>query len=67
MLTPRQIIIYIRSLDPASPTTPSLTVPYILRATNPVRIQSPAATAYEYYNPQNRATTATILLEIRGG
>ena len=61
-LTPRQILIYLPGIDP----TTTVPLPYTLRPTMPVNIQSPAATAYEYYNPQRRVQSDSTHLEIRG-
>jgi type II secretory pathway pseudopilin PulG len=53
-MTPRSAIVYLRLLEPAEP----LELVYHLRATTPVKITVPPARAYEYYNPDCRATTA---------
>ncbi|MBI1375168.1 MAG: hypothetical protein GC159_20810 [Phycisphaera sp.] len=59
-ITPRAAIVYLRELKPGVP----LRFDYLLKATTPVRTQTPALEAYEYYNPAQRgagkATTLTI-------
>ena len=52
-ITPRSIIVYLRELAPAKP----LTLEYGLRATMPVRLTVPPASAYEYYDPDTRASS----------
>jgi CD109 antigen len=46
-LTGRQIIIYLENLSSDQPVHFS----YRLRARFPIRAQTPATTAYDYYNP----------------
>jgi hypothetical protein len=55
-MTPRSAIVYLRSLEPGEP----LQLVYHLRATMPVKIAAPPARAYEYYNPDCRATTDPV-------
>ncbi len=62
-VTNRQIIVYLRALNPG----PALALPYRLHALMPANVQSPAATIYEYYKPENRASTPPTNLEITGG
>jgi alpha-2-macroglobulin-like protein len=57
-LTPRQAIVYLRSLAPGE----TLELPYRLRATMRVQVQAPAAQVYEYYNPENRAESESVEL-----
>jgi hypothetical protein len=58
-LTPRQAIVYLRSLAPGE----RLELRYRLRAAMPVKVQVPAAQAYEYYKPENRAQGGAAALE----
>jgi uncharacterized protein YfaS (alpha-2-macroglobulin family) len=51
-VTPRQVIIYLRALEPGQ----SVELGYRLRATMPVEVSADAARAYEYYDPDRRAT-----------
>ena len=53
-MTPRSIIVYLRSLSPAS----ELEIAYSLRATVIAKVASPPAVAYEYYAPERRARSA---------
>ena len=46
-LTGRQIIVYISNLNSETP----LTFNYHLLAKFPLRVQTPASSAYDYYNP----------------
>jgi type II secretory pathway pseudopilin PulG len=59
-VTPRNAIVYLRMLDPSVP----LDLIYRLRATMPVKITAPPARAYEYYNPDYQATTASIMMTV---
>ncbi len=60
-LTPRSVIIYLRSLAPGAP----LVVPYRLRATMPVKVHAQPARAYEYYDPDVHAhSAAAVQLEV---
>jgi hypothetical protein len=60
-LTPRSVIVYLRSLDPETP----LKLEYRLAATMPVRVTADAPSAYEYYNPAIRCSAATTQLTVR--
>jgi type II secretory pathway pseudopilin PulG len=53
-VTPRSIIVYLRSLSPAS----ELEIAYSLRSTVVAKVASPPAVAYEYYAPERRARSA---------
>lgn len=53
-ITPRSIIVYLRSLAPNQP----MTLSYRLNATMPVKITAPPARVYEYYNPARQAESA---------
>jgi hypothetical protein len=53
-LTGRQIIVYLEEIPPQH----TVTFSYRLRARYPLRAKAPASTAYEYYNPDNRAQAA---------
>lgn len=59
--TPRQIIIYLTHLSNGKP----LEFSYRLQARYPLRVQSPASTAYDYYNPdvngQNEPQTLVVM------
>ena len=58
--TPRQIIIYLTHVSNGKP----LEFSYRLQAKYPLRVQSPASTAYDYYNPdvngQNEPQTLVV-------
>jgi uncharacterized protein YfaS (alpha-2-macroglobulin family) len=58
--TPRSTIVYLRQLAPAE----SLVLHYRLRATMPVKITAQAARAYEYYDPDKQAASATANLTV---
>jgi len=58
-ITARQAIVYLRLLDPGQ----SLKLRYRLKATMPVKVTVPDARAYEYYNPDKRATGGGTRLE----
>jgi alpha-2-macroglobulin-like protein len=60
-LTPRQVIVYLRELAPGKP----LELSYALRATAPLKVTAPSAQAYEYYNPDRRARSASVQLTVR--
>ncbi|MBC7288265.1 MAG: hypothetical protein H5T86_09525, partial [Armatimonadetes bacterium] len=55
-LTGRQIIVYLEELAPQQ----TVEFDYRLRAKYPIRAKAPAATAYEYYNPDNRAEAQPV-------
>jgi uncharacterized protein YfaS (alpha-2-macroglobulin family) len=61
-LTGRQIILYIKDLSSGQP----LTFSYRLRAKFPLRAQTPASSAYDYYNPGVVADAAPQLLTVSG-
>ncbi len=50
-LTGRQVIVYIEQLDAGQ----EVSFDYRVKARFPVKAKTPATTAYEYYNPDNRA------------
>lgn len=58
----REAIFYLTRLDPGQ----TLSFHYRLRPRFPVQVQAPAATIYEYYRPEHRASDAPILLTVRG-
>ena len=58
--TPRQIIIYLTDLSHGKP----LEFSYRLQAKYPLRVQAPASTAYDYYNPQVSGQNAPQLLVV---
>ncbi len=55
-LTGRQIILYVTNLTAEQP----LSFSYRLRASFPLVAQTPASTAYDYYNPGTAAEVSTI-------
>ena len=55
-LTGRQIIIYLEDFSSDQP----LTFSYRLRARFPLRAQTPPSSAYDYYNPTEQTTEATL-------
>jgi uncharacterized protein YfaS (alpha-2-macroglobulin family) len=59
-VTPRSAIVYLRVLSPVEP----LEMTYHLRATMPVKIVAQAARVYEYYNPDHRAATAPVAMQV---
>ena len=50
-LTPRSIVVYLRGLSPGEP----IKIDYHLKATMPVKVTTPPASAHEYYDPDKRA------------
>ena len=59
--TENQVILYLRRLSESAP----FSFDYSLRAKYPLRVQTPASTVYEYYQPKNRAESHTQELEVR--
>ncbi|HEY2249911.1 MAG TPA: alpha-2-macroglobulin family protein, partial [Planctomycetaceae bacterium] len=57
-ITPRRVIVYLRSLEPGQ----SLTIPYKLKGTISVEVTSGAAVAWEYYQPENTARSPVARL-----
>jgi uncharacterized protein YfaS (alpha-2-macroglobulin family) len=57
--TGSQVILYLREL---SDTTP-FQFNYSLRAKYPLRINTPPSSVYEYYQPQNRAESKSVILQ----
>jgi hypothetical protein len=39
---------------------------YSLRAKYPLRVQTPSSAVYEYYQPQNRAESKSVILQAFG-
>jgi uncharacterized protein YfaS (alpha-2-macroglobulin family) len=62
-LTGRQIILYVSNLTSDAP----LSFSYRLRAKFPLKAQTPASTAYDYYNPSTAAQAAPQTLTVTGG
>ncbi|MGC9348920.1 MAG: alpha-2-macroglobulin family protein [Anaerolineae bacterium] len=62
-LTGRQIILYVSNLTSGEP----LTFSYHLRANFPLRAQTPASTAYDYYNPSTAAEAVPQTLTVVAG
>jgi hypothetical protein len=60
-ITPRQVTLYLGNIKPGD----VLTFDYTLKPRFPVKVQTPATTAYEYYTPANRAATKPIELTVR--
>ncbi|HEX2569217.1 MAG TPA: MG2 domain-containing protein [Polyangia bacterium] len=58
----REAIFYLTHLAPGQ----TLSFHYRLRPRFPVQVQAPAATIYEYYRPEHRASDAPILLTVHG-
>lgn len=61
-LTSRSAVVYLRELSPDKP----LLLPYRLKANMAVKITVPAATIYEYYNPQNKGQSRSQTLRTQG-
>jgi len=61
-LTGRQIILYLKNLTSDEP----LSFSYRLRAQFPLKAQTPASTAYDYYNPTTAAEVAPQTLVVTG-
>lgn len=59
-VTGNQIVLYLRELKTAAPCT----FTYSLRAKYPLRVSAPAASVYEYYNPQHRAESRPTELQV---
>ncbi len=60
-VTPRQVILYLGDVRPGD----ELNFEYTLRARFPLRAQTPAAVAYEYYTPANRSEAAPVELTVQ--
>jgi hypothetical protein len=60
---PRQVLVYLRGLEPEKP----LTFAYHLRATMPVKAAVPGARVYEYYDPQREGHSPGVRLVVKGG
>lgn len=60
--TGNQVILYLRELSESTP----LEFSYSLRAKYPLRVQSPPSSAYEYYEPTNRALSQAVELQVAG-
>ena len=58
-ITGNQVILYLREISNVSP----FQFNYTLRPKYPLRVQTPVSTVYEYYQPQNRAETAPVILQ----
>jgi uncharacterized protein YfaS (alpha-2-macroglobulin family) len=59
-VTARQVTLYLGDVRPGDVKT----FEYTLRARYPVRAQAPAAVAYEYYTPTNRAVSRPVPLTV---
>jgi 5-hydroxyisourate hydrolase-like protein (transthyretin family) len=60
--TGNQVILYLRELSESAP----LQFNYSLRAKYPLRVQTPPSAVYEYYQPQNRAQSRPVELQVAG-
>jgi hypothetical protein len=60
-ITPRQITLYLTGM----PAESEKTFAYRLTPLFPVKAQTPASVAYEYYTPSNRATASPVELTVR--
>ena len=58
--TPRTMIVYLRGLEAGG----RFTLNYRLVATQPVRVTTPAAVAFEYYAPENRSSSQPTTLTV---
>jgi alpha-2-macroglobulin-like protein len=61
-VTGNQVILYLRELSKSTPFQFS----YSLRAKYPLRVQTPPSSVYEYYQPQNRAQSKPVELQVAG-
>jgi uncharacterized protein YfaS (alpha-2-macroglobulin family) len=59
-VTSRQVIIYLSDMRPGDQKT----FEYTLRARFPLRAQTPASVAWEYYTPTNRGTSTPVELTV---
>jgi uncharacterized protein YfaS (alpha-2-macroglobulin family) len=59
-LTGRQVIVYVSNLSGAEP----LLFNYHLKAKYPLRVQTPASTAYDYYNPDQVGEVQPLVLTV---
>ena len=59
-VTARQVILYIGDVKAGSEHT----FEYALKPKYPIKAKAPAATAYEYYTPSNRAATLPVALVV---
>jgi uncharacterized protein YfaS (alpha-2-macroglobulin family) len=57
---PRRVLVYLRDLAPGRP----LELAYTLRAVTPVKVQGPAARAYEYYDPHKQGRSPGVRFEV---
>jgi hypothetical protein len=58
VVTGNQIILYLRELSKMTP----FQFTGLFRAEYPLRVQTPVSTAYEYYQPANRAVSKPVEL-----
>jgi hypothetical protein len=58
-VTGNQVILYLREISSVTP----FQFDYALRAKYPLRVQTPASSVYEYYQPQNRAESTPVILQ----
>ena len=61
-VTGNQVILYLRELSNVMP----FQFDYSQCAKYPLRVQTPPSTAYEYYQPQNRAQSQPAELQVAG-
>jgi hypothetical protein len=60
-VTARQVTLYIGDVKPGD----TLTFEYSLKPKYPIKAKTPAAVAYEYYTPANRASAAPVELTVK--
>jgi hypothetical protein len=60
-VTPRQVLVYLRGLEPGQ----ALTLRYRLRAVMPARVTVPAARVYEYYDPDRQGRTQPFQMTVK--
>lgn len=60
-LTARQITLYLERVQARE----TVTVAYTLQPKYPLKVKTPASTAYEYYTPSNRAEVKPVELSVR--
>ena len=60
-LTGRQILLYVTNLRAGQP----LEFNFRLRAKYPLRVQAPASSAYDYYNPTTRGDAAPVTITVK--
>lgn len=59
-ITPRSVVVYLRGLSPGEP----IKITYHLKATMPVKVTTPPASAHEYYDPDKRVAGKEVTLTV---